>query len=357
MKKDISELDSALKIETKINRDGLVFKNVREEPFKIYGIFYQDGQFRRLPKNVADSVSVGVSHLSTNTAGGRVRFVTDSPYVAVSAKMQNNVKFSHMPLAGVSGFDMYTYENGRHNVVKSFIPPFDFADSYEGVYDFSGEAHERFITINFPLYNDVYELYIGIKEGSVIKPAPEYKNPVPIVYYGSSITQGGCASRPGCSYQSILSRKYDIDYINLGFSGNGKGEREMVDYIAGLSMSAFVLDYDHNSPTVEHYQATHEPFYKAIRAAHPDIPIIFITRPKFKNILNEAELKRIEIAKQTYENAISAGDKNVYFIPGYETVGETEDAGFVDGCHPTDLGFYFMAKRISKEFDKIPSLA
>ena len=127
------------------------------------------------------------------------------------------------------------------------------------------DGKEHTFTINFPLYQGVNSLYIGLKEGSVIKEAPEYETTAPFVYYGSSITQGGCASRPGSAYQNILSRHLQWDHINLGFSGSCKGEDEMAYYIASLDMSVFVYDYDHNAPTVEHLKNTHEIFFKKIK--------------------------------------------------------------------------------------------
>ena len=228
---NITEIDKNLKVETNIEKAGLVFHNGRETPFKIYGIFHDGEKYRRIPDSVAENTSPGVRCLASNTAGGRVRFITDSPYVAIKAVLPHNVLFSHMPLAGVAGFDMYVYENGRYTAERTFVPPYDFENGYELLWDSRDGDKERFITINFPLYNDVYELYIGLKEGSVLKPAPEYSIQKPIVYYGSSITQGGCASRPGSCYQAIISRKYDADYINLGFYFMAKRLSEEMDKI------------------------------------------------------------------------------------------------------------------------------
>lgn len=350
---DISEIDKNLRVETNIEREGLRFHSVRSTPFKIYGVYHDGEKFRRLPKDVAESTSAGVSNLSVKTAGGRVRFITDSPFVAIKAILPHNTVFPHMTLAGVAGFDMYASENGNEKIVKIFVPPVNFEDSYEGLYDFPGGAKERLITVNFPLYNEVRELYIGLDDGCSLKEAPEYKYEKPIVYYGSSITQGGCASRPGMCYTAILSRKYDIDHINLGFSGNGCGEPVMAEYIAGLDMQMFVYDYDYNSRSVEQYEQTHEPFFKIIRRAHPDMPIIFMTKPKPECYMTETDYQKLEIAKRTYANALASGDKNVYFIPGYELMADAGTEGFVDMTHPTDLGFVSMANRLSVEFDKI----
>ena len=194
--------------------------------------------------------------------------------------------------------------------------------------------------LNFPLYNEVCKLYIGIRRGSQLLPPKEaYSNDRPVIFYGSSITQGGCASRAGTCYQNHLSRALNMDYVNLGFSGNGRGEDAMIDYLASLEMSAFISDYDHNAPTPEHLAATHEKLYLAVRRAHPDIPYVMITRPNFLN--REGDVGSRLVVMNTYRNAIAAGDRNVYYLDGASLfAGDEWDACTVDGVHPNDLGFY-----------------
>lgn len=336
---DISKIDKNFKIDTKIDRPDIVFYDVRTAPFSVHGVFYEDGKFRRMLASVAKSVSPGVYALHSNTAGGRVRFKTDSPYVAIIAKMANVGKMSHFALCGSAGFDIYV--DGVF--FRSYMPPFNITDGYEGVVDLcSYGMHE--IMIEMPLYSDVCELYVGLKESSEILAPTPYRVEKPVVFYGSSITQGGCASRPGTCYQGFLSRELSLDYINLGFSGNARAEDEMSDYIASLDMSVFVFDYDHNSPSVEHLKATHERMYKKIREANPSLPIIILSMPK--PFLNAVELERLEVIKRTYQNALAANDGNVYFIDGRELMNVGGADGSVDFTHPTDLGFFSMAERI-----------
>jgi hypothetical protein len=141
----------------------------------------------------------------------------------------------------------------------------------------------------------------------------------------------------------LLCRNCDCNYVNLGFSGNGKGEPAMAEHIASLDMSVFVMDYDHNAPTPEHLQATHEPFYRIIREKHPTLPILMVTRPKLH--LNADDRRRWEIIHNTYETAVKAGDKNVYFVDGSAFFREFAGEGAtVDNCHPNDLGFWAMAR-------------
>lgn len=336
---DISKIDSNFAIETKLDKEDIKFYNVEESPFKVYGVFKDDGKYRRLPETVAKSVSEGVYGLHADTAGGRVKFVTDSPYIAISAVMDGIAKMSHFPLTGSVGFDMYA--DGIY--VETFAPPFDIETGYESLFEFD-KKEMREIIINFPLYSGVIDLYVGLQDGAILKEAKPYKNDKPIVYYGSSITQGGCASRPGTCYQAIISSELNCDYVNLGFSGNAKAEDEIIEYIKNLEMSVFVYDYDHNAPTVEHLEKTHEKMFKAIRSKHPELPIIMMNRPKY--YLTDEQKARKNIIETTYKNALNAGDKNVYFIDNIALTKLCKNEGTVDNCHPTDYGFASMAQAI-----------
>lgn len=343
---DISKVDSNFEIKTQIDKKDIKFHKIDESPFKIYGVFKENGKYRRMPENIARNVSDGVYVLHTNTAGGRIRFVTDSQYVAIHAIMDGLGKMPHFALTGSIGFDLYV----NNYYVKTFVPPFDIKDGYEGIIEFD-EKGQREITINFPLYSNVIELHIGLQENSTLREAKPYKNDKPIVYYGSSITQGGCASRPGMSYQAIISRNFDYDYINLGFSGSAMAEDEIIEYIKNLDMSVFVYDYDHNAPSVEHLEHTHEKMFRAIREKNPLLPVIMMSRPKY--ILTEDERIRRSIIETTYLNAVAAGDENVYFVDGRALTELCKESGTVDDCHPTDFGFASMAKALSEVITNI----
>ena len=339
----LPEIDNNFIIETNIDKKDIVFYDIENDPFKIYGVFRENGLYRRMPEETALKVSEKVHFLHANTAGGRVRFVTDSQYVAVYVKMGKLKKSSHFALAGSIGMDLYA----DNYYVKSFIPPFDIDDGFESIIEFS-EKTKREITINLSSYSEVKQLFVGIQKDAVLEEAKPYINKKPIVYYGSSITQGACASRPGMSYQSIISRTFDYDYINLGFSGSAKAEDAMIEYIKSLDMSAFVYDYDHNAPTTEHLEYTHEKMFKAIRKTHPHIPIIIMSRPK--HFLSDDEEIRRNIIETTYLNAKENGDENVYFLDGKALTELCKDSGTVDNCHPTDFGFASIATALTDVF-------
>ena len=337
---NISEIDKNFKIETKINKSDIKFYSVLSEPFKIYGVYYEGGHFRRMPAEVAQNVSEGVYQLHAHTAGGRVRFRTDSPYIAISVKYNSFTKMSHFAFVGSAGFDLYIGKDYK----TSIIPPHaGFDEGYEKLVEF-GKSEMRELTLNMPLYSDIKELYIGLSDSAALFAPTPYTFEDPIVYYGSSITQGGCASRPGTSYQGFCERALDANYINLGFSGCAKAEDAIAEYIKCLKMSIFVYDYDHNTPHPNHLKATHEKMFLAIREANPTLPIVIMTRPKFA--LSCVEKEYLEIIRTTYENALARGDKNVYFIDGKALMSIGGDEGTVDGCHPTDLGFFSMAQAL-----------
>ena len=345
---DIASIDKNFRLET-IKETNVMWRNARDSAFSLHGVFYseEEGRYRRVPKTVAESVSAGVAYLSTCTAGGRLRFTTDSQYVAIKALIPVVGPMRHMTLCGSAGFSLY--ENGKFKGIYSL----EYAQiqqqiegkiAYEGILYFRTNGMKE-VELYFPLYNGVCELFIGVNEDSCVQPMPYTNGRKPIVFYGSSITQGGCASRPGNDYISHLSRWLNTDIINLGFSGNGKGEKEIRDYIAGLDVSAFVMDYDHNSPTVASLEETHYPLYRTFRDAHPDAPVLFVTKPDFENDPNEPS--RRAVIEKNYQRALAEGDTRVGYVDG-ETLFQTEDrdACTVDRCHPNDLGFYRMAEVI-----------
>lgn len=343
---DISQIDKNFKVETKIDKDDIKFYDPLLSPFKIYGVYKEDGCFRRMPKVVAESVSDGVSGLHVCTAGGRVRFKTDSNYVAINVKFNRVGKAPHFAMTGSTGFDLYDGDT----YVGSFIPPFNVENEYESVVEFRKEKM-RDITINFPLHSGIDELYIGISESAALEEASPYKNEKPIVYYGSSITQGGCASRPGMSYQSMISRRFDTNFINLGFSGSAKGEEEIAHYIKNLDMSIFVYDYDHNAKSVEELENTHKKMFDIIRDKNPSLPIILMTRPQYHP--TDYALSTKKVIEATYASAKNNGDKNVYLIDGITLMQCAKGDGTVDGTHPNDLGFFSMAKAVGDVINKI----
>jgi len=346
----IFDIDPNFKIQTKLGRDDIKFYDVREAPFSLHGVFYEECRFTRMPDAVAKNVSEGVCYLNSNTAGGRVRFRTDSPFVAIHAKMFNLDKMSHFTVCGSAGFDLYVNEDGEEKYAATFQPPFNMTEGYESLAKLNG-SKMRDITINFPLYSGVESLFVGVSEDATVCEATPYEIETPIVFYGSSITQGGCASRPGNSYQGFLSRRFNADYINLGFSGSAKGEDAITEYISGLDMSVFVYDYDHNAPTTDHLEKTHEKMFKRIRETHPDVPVIMMSRPVY--CLSEDEEIRRSIVEKTYRNALESGDRNVYFIDGRTLMALAGNEGTVDGCHPNDLGFASMAKAVGDVLEKI----
>ena len=348
---DISKIDTNFALPGAVQKEDLVWMNVAEAPFVTYGAV-QTEPYLRMPVEIAETVNDGVRYLCKNTAGIRVRFCTDSPYVAIRTEWENQCRMPHMPFSGSCGFDLYRLaKNGNEQFyVKALIPPVSCQNGYESVIDTKGEMHDY--VLNFPLYNDVSRLLIGVKRDSRFQTPRAYRNELPVVFYGSSITQGGCASRPGNCYQNFLSRALNLDYVNLGFAGNARAEDTMIEYLSKLQMSVFVSDYDHNAPNAEYLAATHEKLYRGIRKTHPDVPYVMITRPDCRDASSAVDRRRVVM--KTYETALSEGDRNVYFLDGGTIfAGDEYDACTVDGTHPNDLGFYRFFKALLPIFEEI----
>lgn len=337
-----------------VDENGFIFCDVKKHPFSLEGLpwFEANGQaYYRIPKKLTESdTNAGVMDLSHHTTGVCVRFRSDSKEIMIRAKLFKSADMNHMPRAGSAGFDCFCRQPGRKLLYNRTVQPCSGQVDITALAGVNPDGKFCEWVINFPLYGGVESVEIGLKSNCRLAPPKPHKIPSPVLFYGSSITQGGCASRPGNVYTSMLCRAVDAEQINLGFSGSAKGEKAMAEAIASLNLSAFVYDYDHNAPDAAHLQATHEPFFRIIREAQPDLPVIMISKCDFSYLDQETidtHSRRREIIRQTYENAVKRGDKNVYFIDG-ETLfkGDLFDCCTVDGCHPNDLGFYRMYKTV-----------
>lgn len=347
----LEDVDRNFKFNT-VQEEDVVWYDIENAPFSVHGVFYDEAeeQYLRLPRELAQKVNDGVNTLAHHTAGGRVRFITDSPYIALRAVVQRGWNMNHMPYTGSHGFTLFVDGKFQGIYAPQHDENTDENMAFEGIRYLNSFALCN-AEITFPLYNGARKILIGLKKGSTVQPPKAYRYPKPVLFYGSSITQGGCASRTGNDYIAVLSRMLDFDYINFGFSGSARGEKEMVEYIAKQDTSVFVIDYDHNAPTPEHLRNTHLPLYETIRAQRKDAPILFISHPD--DFLANSD-ERHAIVKETYLTAKKRGDKKVAFIDGRTLFGKANrDGCTVDGTHPNDLGFYRMAKTIAPVLKKL----
>lgn len=334
-----------------------VWFSAREYPVNIYGLYnvYENKHFIRMPEDIAEKTSDGVRDMNLNPSGGRMTFVTDSPYIAIHAKEPACYVMPHMPRTGNAGFDSFIYNDDKSQIFAcTFFPNVRSSQEFFA----SGNSRTnygrplKYVTY-FPLYEKLDDVYIGVAPDAEFGEFKDFYSPLaPIVYYGSSITQGGCVSRPGNAYPAFISRRFNIDFINLGFSGSCKAEEPMIDYLSKLNMSIFVCDYDHNAPTVEHLKNTHYKLYERIREKNPNLPYVMVSKPD--TLWHNDYIERREVILSSYNKAKANGDENVYFIDGdIFFKGEYFDACTVDDTHPNDIGHYLMGKYIGDVIGEI----
>ena len=192
----ISDIDKNLAVESTVGLENIVWLDVKEAPFTIHGLYQTEKgkPFLRMPEDIAAATSEGVRWLNTNTAGGRIRFRTNSSRIALKAVMPDNGTMPHITMLGQSGFDLYRSDGGQYAYAGSFMPG-NRHHGYDTWIPTDGKTHTY--TVNMPLYDPVEEVYIGLSADAEIEAAEPYAYEKPVLYYGSSITQGGCASRPG----------------------------------------------------------------------------------------------------------------------------------------------------------------
>ena len=331
----------------------VVWHATTRAPFSLEGLPFRrgpDAPLWRLPGPSASPYVTreGADGLLRHTAGACVRFRTDSPFVAVRGLLADSCDMNHMPRAGSAGFDLYRGNAPASRHAGTAQPNRDETDLVRMLCTRSeDEIGMESWQLNLPLYGGATLVQIGLAPGATIEPPAPHRLGR-LCFYGSSITQGGCASRPGNAYTTMVCRALDAEQINLGFSGCARGEPDMARLIASLDgLAAFVYDYDHNAPTAEHLAATHEPFFRIVREARPTLPILVMSRPDFWQDACEDVRRRRDIVRETVEHAIAAGDRHVCLLDGATLFGEANrDDCSVDRCHPNDLGFRRMADAV-----------
>lgn len=353
---DIQKLDKNFAVQTADDGSQKDLYTIPRAPFSLYGVTFSEseGRFVRMPHTVAANVSEGVKNLALHTAGGRLRFTTDSAFIEIHVSYPALTGMSHMAYVGQSGFILLEETDDGISPYIRILPPGPHDDAgYTARVETDGKRRDYIL--HFPLYNEVSALTVALSHGAYVGAGKPYRKALPILYYGSSITQGGCASRPDTAYQGIIAHWNNIDFINLGFSGNAKGEQVMADYLSGIPCSAFVCDYDHNAPSVEHLRNTHYKLYETFRKRQPTTPVLFLTKPDCDHDPTAAE--RRAVIRKTYTAARKNGDENVHYLDGRKLFGRADrNLCAVDGCHPTDLGFYRMAQAVYKELVKIDGM-
>lgn len=346
---EISKIDIRL-ASSLVKEPDVLWRSVLEEPFAIFGVEYdaEVGMFLRMPKEISEKVSVKVSALSERTAGGRVRFRTNSPYVAVRCTAPRFGAMPHMPLTGSHGFSVYcdgVFAGKVTPSVDAVVKGDSEKIAFGGAVRLT-KAGWSDIEIYMPLYGGVCELEVGVKDDAELEAPREYKYSRPIVIYGSSITQGACASRPGNDFAMRLSRMLDADVLNLGFSGNGNAEKAMLEHLAKIDALAYVFDYNYYVEYSDRDLPPHYEIYKTLRDSDPNVPILMIDKPSVI-FAGENYKIRSKMIRDTYERAIGEGDEHVAMMDATELFGiEDADSCVVDTDHPNDLGFYRMANAI-----------
>lgn len=329
---------------------------------KVYGLnwFEQDKRYIRFPKEsdeMIQNLAEGLCYLVNQPSGAMLAFYSNSTSLKIRVELGHWFNLCHMPFTGQGGHDLYIgnkledltfFRTSSYNITKK---------EYEFTYFQNRPKEEKLYLINLPLYAAVNKIEIGVDEDADIRPATEIFSKGRIVAYGTSITQGGCASRPGISYTNALSRRTGYEVLNYGFSGNGRGQKEIAELLASIdNVKMYILDYEANA-TLPMLKDTLHNFINILRERYPEVPILVLSKIRMsqelhsKDAYNE-QLKRLRFQKKVVKEH-QAYDKNIYFHDGHKLLGKYQSEATVDGSHPTDLGFMMMTENIEKLIKKI----
>ena len=315
--------------------------------------------YDRLPARAEKTVRNEVWELSQNSAGLSLRFRSNANEIIVKYVVSEELQFPHMPATGVSGVDLYAKNSdgkwlwcaGRFSFGDTIVYRYKgmlSKDEYENPFDY---------TLYLPLYNSVKWLEINVPDSSLFTPLPSRKEK-PILVYGTSIAQGGCATRPGLAWTNILGRKLDRPVINLGFSGNGRLEKELIDLITEVDAKLYVLDCLPNlSPeNIGELKKKMVESVKELKSKRPDIPVLLTDHDGYTDEeINPASKEETRILntvqKQEFDSLATAGTKDIYLLTKNEIGQDIET--MVDGTHPNDIGMMRYADAYEKKIRAI----
>ncbi|MDP6445609.1 MAG: SGNH/GDSL hydrolase family protein [Pirellulaceae bacterium] len=323
--------------------DGVSWYDIRLLEVEGQGWKETKAPFDRLPATAEKEVRAAVWNLSRHSAGICARFSTSATEISARWTLTSSrLAMPHMAATGVSGLDLYVKHEGKWRWLATGFPreQSNVAKLISGI-----PRGKREYLLYLPLYNGVSSVEIGLPEKDAMETAPSRGDAKPIVFYGTSITQGGCASRPGMVHTAILGRWLDRPVINLGFSGNGRMEAELARLMAQLDAAVYVIDCLPNINAKDVGSRT-EPLIKILRAARPDTPILLVEDRNYTDsFLVTGKRVRNETSQQALRavfEKLTGDDANLHYLRGGHLLGD-DNEGTVDSSHPTDLGFLRQA--------------
>ena len=336
--------------------ENIVFYNPRNSSqFKIYGFYWleENNAYVRLPIKslpTIKNINEGVAYHAYDTAGGQIHFVTNSTQLLIKVKLLKSNGITWMSDVGQGGFDCYLgddYHNLQFLSVSKFLKN---NTEYEATLFKDLSEKERLVVLNFPLYNGVVELEIGLDKNSILKQPPNLMNEK-IVIYGTSIVQGGCVNRPGLAYSNILSRLLSCETINLGFSGSAYGEEELAYLVSSIeNVKLFILDYEANASPNNTYQSSLENFIKIIRSRHPNSYILVCSQIIFNRELFCSKTKDLRMSNLQFQDSLiktmQLTDNKLLFLDCSNIFPKRYSEYTVDGIHPNDIGMEKLAMAI-----------
>lgn len=359
MAERIENLDKNFKVAGTVGDEGLVWLDAHDPRLTLRGLGWprESGErFSRLPLRAKGVVRPEVWGLAQCPAGVNVGFKTDSPTLAIRVRTDGFGRMGHMAETGIRGACLFGGPPGRMKAWATAVPALD-GDRFASTFFKDLPRRTREFAIYMSLYNAPQSFEIGLCPDATIAPPSPPVLARPVVFYGTSITQGGCASVPGHDFVSSIGRLLNLHTINLGFSGNGRGESEVARLVAEIDAEMFVLDYAANA-SPESLAGTLPAFYGILRAAHPQTPILLVSRVCYwragwnpEQMTWHEDLRDAAIA--FYIAARRGGDRNLHFVDGQSLISLGDAGAQVDGVHPTDHGFALMAERLAPCIERL----
>lgn len=343
----------------------VVWHDPATKPFQLGGFpfFEEDRVFCRLPLKPPVPLPGSVRTLSWCTSGGQVRFRTDSDRILIRVVLIPTAPLRNVGRTAQSSFDLLRGEPYRKRFAGLAVPKYEENEYQRELWRVSDRIMKEY-TLNFPLYQGVKKLEIGLCVGAKVEAPSPLRLDGPVVVYGGSTLQGSSASRPGNTWTMMLSQRLNVEFANMGFSGSGRTEASVAHALAGIKRPALYIMCSDTNSTLEQLQERFSIFIGILRKSHPETPILVLPRPRWGGDLrtnedrNNKDLDAERRAKAAFlksevERITRDGDKKIFFKDGSDDTAEDFDVESVDGSHMNDLGYYRFANKMEPVIRKI----
>lgn len=346
---DIKKIDTAM-ADTTASEDPVAWIDIDPSDDYVGGLCFNKSNknFHRLEDD--QDYRENLQALSTNTSGEFVEFKTDSKLIRINAKVSSAAYMSHMTAVGTIGFDLYAKVDGVYRFMN--VTKVNRAEYTCDLMNYMQGEHEYLLY--FPLYINVLSVKLGVTPNCNFSFVNRDPSKPKIIFYGTSILQGGCACRSGMSMSNIFQRHHpEYEVYNFGFSGNAHCDVLFATRL-GLIKNVKYMYLEIEMNNGQYLKQRFEPFLTELKKQMPNTRMVLYSRFPNAQIYVHSDLAFDTDDLRAYQKKVfKKYFPDGIFRDGAKVFAHLDYEGTVDGAHLTDYGFNEWEKDCSKVLKKM----